>query len=420
MPKVVHPKPVENQLLKGFDPNFAITSSFLRNLCIIAFKNTVDMSLFRMKLIERIAEIKKPKQFFYFLRFLRINVLVQQNPREMMAVKKNTMENFPAVIERMKDYWEDYVVYEFMKLSTQVFTVADQQTIASSKCPQMAIIVPSHIISKRRLMRIPSRISLVINTAVQLPPEIVTNFFSKNYARILTTPIIADLGIDFLVLHSKFITSSTTATNYVQYIFDTKSPLYTHSEAILPILFTRCGQHVEQFQATVEKLPVCGYSPIFAIPLVSSLYKAIGDLHSAEKNAQKQFGIKEVRTAQAIYQTCPSILTALKLSQTLIDSLINIDTLALLFGKLVPFEGEFLGIFAIAVKYYKAFDDREQKRFADQVKRFSENAIIKSRARSLQLFVEDPVNNLDVAFALACLETSDEAKIEEIVNFFKE
>ena len=417
-----------NAIPKDFNPNFEIKSALIKELCDKASQKPIEVSLYRMSLIERIHEIRKPKKFFYFLRFLRVNFVVQQNSKETLAVKKNTIEHFNSIIQCIQSFYEDYIIYEFIKLITDIYNPNEQIKIAESTFPNFAIssLVPCNIIQSKRKRKIPSFVNFLISKAFQLPTDVVTQFFTRYSSKLLSCDILSDMTINFMTANHRCITSFSVASVYISNILNTHSPLFIKGEFILPIFFQMCHNHLDNFSNMLDKLPVLGYSLPFALNLVISFYSILeksileNDKNTDKKKSIMSLKIKEVRTAQAIYQTYPTIFAALKLSDIFISSQEYIDALAIIFGKLILIESGFIGVFCIAVKYYRAFNDKEKKRFEDQVKRlYVSCATFKSRLKALELFVQNPKDNIDVAFAVACLETSDESEISNTIQFIQ-
>ncbi|KAK8835070.1 hypothetical protein M9Y10_018109, partial [Tritrichomonas musculus] len=248
-PKPV-PVPVDPSIL-SFDPNFPIKSKFIKSLCLLPPKNTVLISMYRMHLINRINEIRSPKQFFYFLRFLRINLVIFKNSREALAIRQNTIENYFPIINKLRilasgkkssndqdfDYFKDekdlsFVLLEFAKLSSKLYTIQElarihknvlipgktdsidlllvsNLVIHSSKFRNMAHSVFSlsngilnsysiHQLKSSNLSRIPSFLSFIITTIKMLPNEESSMFFTRHFKTMFEDDIVADMAIDYL------------------------------------------------------------------------------------------------------------------------------------------------------------------------------------------------------------------------------
>ena len=528
--------------ISDFDSNFPMKSKFLKVLCNKPPKDAVVVTMYRMHLINRINEIRRPKQYFYFLRFLRISLSIYTNSRETLAIRKNTIENFGPIAMKLKelaigrirppppsssnedqedsdfDFYEEekdlsFVLLEFAKLSSKLFLINELHRIIknvsvpaktesielllvsnlvihSSKFRNMVNNVFSlsnnllsnysiHQLKSSNLSRLPSFLSYIIMNIKVLPDEESSMFFQRHYQHLLDNDIVSDLAIEFLSFYLQFQQSGKQYEEFFDgnvivqialLLFDTKRSIFKKAgeKSLLQILFTLMkGQfknQLLQFEQLIEKLPVCGYSlpfaidlatsyfstvafNIFQIPITQNQHKILESIELKEKqskkgkskiltdeqkrqnmlNFQKDFGIKEIRIVQSIYQVCPSITNALKLSKTLILASSFFDSLALIFGKLAPFEdGSFLGIFCIATLFYFEFinDDDKRKRFIELVNNLeSQNSTFKSRVKALKLIIDkknDDSLNFEVAFTVACLETNDNHKIEEVINLFAE
>lgn len=293
-------------------------------------------------------------------------------------------------------------------------------------------------IKSDHFITVPSFMLYILHYIQSVPLFEANQFVSTNFKELLRQKLVSDELIGFLskspeylpahfkkgVVSEKDYFNEALIAKIISIIIDSQSPLFTSAGRchFFSVLFDRISgskNQLEQFQSSIEKLPSCGYTSSFSMELVKSYYSTVeSNLSNSKKSFEKDYGIKAIRTAQSVYLKYPSVLNALQLADVLIKGSGYFDSLALIFGKFVPIEDlGFLGTFCIAYKFYMYFYQNESKRdkFVISVNKFIKADNIKSRQVALEMIMKD-AKSFDVAFALACLETNDDEKINEIIR----
>lgn len=385
--------------------SFTMKSRYLREACGQALSlRSEKLEILRMLVMEHSNELKSPKRWFFFLRFLRLTTQKGGDDDMKTAVySKITAERLPTILKSF-DIDAAFVVDELCHLVKSVM-LSQVNTLAET-CPALNRLRDMDD-TEPEMLDIPSRIIDVFRTSDRFKKSTLKKFIEEHRdGFILKNMLVAEKFVDFMMTHQDMVSKLDP---YFSAFMDPTSPLFPMSAELLVKWLNQSTTPLKSHQTQIESLSLCGYSVDMACEVCQAFYEMMIRCSSASETAHK-YRIQELHQLQNIFVVNPTLRNYRNLTTMLIDNSEFLDSLSCILRKLTIIESGFSYVFLAAWKYFSDAAPGEQERFAKTFRELNTIFPKKSRSVALSLLVE---KKFDEAFLVALTETDNE---EEIAN----
>jgi hypothetical protein len=386
-------------ILQG-QAQFSTKSKFLRAACVAASPGPL-LELRRMCAFQRLAELESDKQWFYFLRFLRLSLVV--DPRKTDAYRRNTSEWLKDIFSALKNPSAASLA-ELCRLMQALLSPGG----IGCRAQQFAQSVP--VLTRPfqdgdYFTEIPSVILDVIAHAALYPRLQVTRLIEERRPLILSNFVLAERVFRFLCENTAYIGRTEP---YLSALLDPTLPLFHSGAPLLPLLFERCDASLRSFAPAISALPVCGYLLSSAMEVSAAFYRAMFAASGAGE-APLHFEFLQIGQLTELFLANPTLDNGSVFSRILGDARPFLDSLDFMFSQLTAMTHGFITLLLMMHRYFKRSAAVEQGRFGQLLGALQTTPA--SRKAAIERMTEQ---RLDEAFWLALAETDDEEEIARI------
>jgi hypothetical protein len=373
---------------------------FLKQQCIASRDlEPVVIEFLRMWFIEHLSDLTRPKQWFYFLRFLRIAI----GDSESVKLVKNTAEFVSHFLQQVP-VTDAPVLMEVTKLLLRVLPWAKVQAIGS-KIPAIGTIAFRGTKENDEYFttEVPSLLIAIAKTPFAHPKPEILKLLEERREKLFANFLVAEEMMLALQSDSSLI---TRPEGYLTLVLSPTSPLYPKAGNFLKLLFKLPGFSLSDFQPMIDNLWIFGYSVPLSFEVCVWFYEALG--------SDARYQTQKVQRVQNLFITNQSLVGA-RIVADVFATAGFADSLSLLFGGLAVLASNFYLAFLIAYRYYRLVDDTRRSRFLTTLRAIAVAFPRKSREKSLFAVAHGLT---DCGFLLAVAETSDQNVLDALQREF--
>jgi hypothetical protein len=387
---------------------FSMKAKVLSQICRKARRTSLaEIEVLRMLMMQHLSELKSDKRWWYFLRFLRLTLILDEHKIEVY--KRNTaewMKHILAVFEPKSDV----IICELCSLLSYLFPAeALRQHI--EQWPQFGPVLFRTVQEGDDFTEVPSLILEIVRHHNQFARHDVVRLLEDRRNIVLSDFVLADEALKFLTQNPAFITKVDV---YLSAILDAGSPLFQMGAPLAAALMMRASTSLRNYQSAIDMIPIKGYSLPGAMTLSSAFYRAMIKVFEASESAQR-FEVQELRQIADLFLLNPSVGNCQHISKTLAEVSHFVDFVSgVLLGTLIGIEGQFIFVLLLANTYFASSVQWEQERF---VAVLGQTEGLQPRSRKLAL-IRMAERRINEAFLFAAAETDDEAILEAIETKF--
>jgi hypothetical protein len=341
-------------------------------------------------LITRASKFGNPTRWFYFLRLLRLALLV---PGREEALRHDTAQHLDELLP-LFFITSDAVVRE-MRLLLKSICSSDDLNRTRTKYPQfrtsstfLNVEVPSYLIE---ILRKP---------AIATMPEVLAHI-DQNRKELLQICFV-DVAVIALLTRNRSLISHPE--EYLACFLTTRFPFFEQVIPLIPIMVAQASWHLRALEGAVSALADhCLFLPS-ALPVLSIVYHAL-------LNGSIEAELNEFEIVQGIFIADQNVENVRHFATELRTATPFVDVRTILQKFFLTRENRFVAMFVVIVVFLQDWTVHQRRKIVDLLIRRASSLPLLSRKACMIHFGNQRIDN---AFLCALAETDDEAAIGEI------
>jgi hypothetical protein len=401
----VEPLPSEFDV-QALMSTFSVKAKYLSRLCRTA-QSGAQIEILRMLLFQQISALTSPKKWFYFLRFLRLSIVVDQKKAE--TYRRNTGERVRDIMTAFK-FESDAVIAELCRLLESTFPVE----LIHQKTDQYPLISPvlyRQFQEADYFTEVPSVILDILSHCSQYPKASVVKLLEERRPLILSNCVLAQEVIWFLSENLSYVSKPE---GYLPALLDPSSGLFVPAAPFTERLFEQCLGALGGLDQALTRIRIDGYAAASATSISSAYYRARAKASVAGDSAEL-LQTQEFLQLIEIFLLNPTASICRELSRILEAAARFLDAVGILIGRLLQSPGRFVWTVVLASSFYERAAKEQQSHIRQRVDEVP-NLTPKSRKLALTRVFG---GHKDEAFAIALAETDDDEILGRITDRFR-
>jgi hypothetical protein len=380
---------------------FCVKAKFLERMCRTA-DGGPQIEIARMLLFQQIAALSSPRKWFFFLRFIRLSLVVDAKKAE--GYRRNTREWMKDILAAPIPESEA-VAKELSRLLQALFP-ADALRPYADQYPVLATLLYRAFQEGDYFTEVPSVILDVVAHHAQYPGADVARLLDDRKALALSVPILAAAVIDFLMDNPAALLHPEA---YLPALVDPSSALFVAAAPFTARLFSQCAAALPAFEFAVAAIRVGSYSAAAAVPISAAYYSAMARA-SASPDLARRLQIQGMLQLAELFLLSPTAASCAALAEAIGATLKFFDPVPLLLGRLIAIDSRFVWLLALTERYLAAAGDAQQANLAESIGR-ARDLLPKSRRIAMLRLAQ---RKKQEAFAFGLAETDDDAVLDRI------
>jgi hypothetical protein len=390
----------ESVNIESLISTFSMKSKFLSRLCQTVV-NGPQIEILRMLMFQQISSLKNDKRWFYFLRFMRITLVLDEKKTE--GYRRNTREWFKDILTGFT-VESDVVLGELCRLLQSVFS-ADVIRQKADQHQQFGSVMYRSFQESDYFTEIPSLILDIIAHHTQYPKTDVVRLLDERKSLILSNHLLAEIVISFFKENPTFLAKPD---GWFAGLLDPLSGLFVTASDSITQLFSQFPSAVGNHESAMTLIRVSGYSASCSIPISSSYYRA--RVKSSPGDSAQRLEMQELLQLTELFLVNPNASSCHAIVGKLVEASKFFDCVSFLLGRLIGISGHFGWVVIVASRYLAAVSESQR---AQLITRVSESQKLKPKSRGLAM-KRVTEQKKEEAFALALAETDDESVIDRV------
>jgi hypothetical protein len=375
--------------------DFSVKESYLRAACGRRC-DPGHMESLRTLLLQHIGRLKRPRQWFFMLRLLRISLICEDSPEKQTWVKTSTADALSGILGSIP-VDSDFVFAELCALAHSTCSPDVLRRLAE-KDPRLGCLL--ELQEDVESQELPSRILEIVRCHDHYSKNFISHLLDARSPQIFGNFILADGVFDVVSEHDEFL---ARPTEYATAIVVPASPLFVIGLKLVKRLIRRNPAVVTAIHSAIVALPECGYCVDGAISLLRMVGEALAGLQQPPEEAWSLTIIRD------LFRALPSVTLAREFAAELVRCSHIVDSNALLFAAVSSIDRGFFLILVVVAKVFKTLESSDERAAFFECLNGVSSQLLKSRLRALVALTE---GKIDEAFLCALAESDDDGYLE--------
>jgi hypothetical protein len=382
---------------------FCVKGKFLREICRTA-ESGPQIEILRMLLFQQLARLSSPKKWFYFLRFIRLSLVVDDKKSD--GYRRNTREWMKDILAASPPESES-VVTELCRLLQALFP-ADALRQYADQHPILGFNLYRTFQEGDSFTEVPSLILDIVAHHTQYPYTDVIRLLDDRKGIVLSVPVMAETVITFLMENPTYLLHPET---YLPALVDPMSAIFVAAAPFTVQLFSQCPSSLPNFEFAITAIRVGNYSASAAVPISAAYYQAMAKA-SASPDLARRLQMQGVLQLTELFLLNPSAASCKALSEAVADTLKFFDSVSLLLGRLFAIDSRFVWLLALTNRYLAVAGDAQRSKFIAQL---GDKGDLVPKSRKIAM-LKLTQRRKQEAFALGLAETDDDTVIDRVTR----
>jgi hypothetical protein len=345
--------------------------------------------------------MSSPKKWFYFLRFIRMSLVLDDKKAD--GYRRNTREWMKHILAAPRPESES-VAKELCRLLQALFP-ADALRQYADQHPELASHLYRAFQEGDYFTEVPSLILDIVAHHTQYPKDRVARLLDDRKCLTLSVPVLAETVINFLMENPASLLHPET---YLPALVDPSSALFVAATPFTVQLFSQCANSLPAFEFAITAIRVGNYSVSAAVPISAAYYRAMAKA-STSPDLARRLQMQGVLQLTELLLLNPTAVSCKALSDAVVDTLKFFDSVSLLLGRLVAIDSGFVWLLALTDRYLAAAGDSRSKFIAQ----LSDKRDLAPKSRKMAM-LSLAQRRKQEAFAFGLAETDDDTVLNRI------